>query len=137
MTPRGGELRVIRPHERDRSTAQTPGMDREAGIAETTVGARDLWLGHVTMGPGVRSAAHHHGAVESGIYIISGRARFRFGQRLEHSVEAGPGDFIYVPPEAVHQEINLDASRPIEMNVGRGSQENVVVNVDLPEAALE
>jgi uncharacterized RmlC-like cupin family protein len=128
------QVRVVRPGERDRGTAQTPGMEREAGVAASTVGASKLWVGHVTMAPGLRSGAHHHGPVESAIYIIRGRARFRFGDRLEQTVEAGPGDFIFVPPEAVHQEINLDADAPIEMIVARDGQENVVVNVDLPEA---
>jgi uncharacterized RmlC-like cupin family protein len=85
------------------------------------------------MAPGAKSGAHHHGPVESAIYIISGRARFRFGPRLEHTAEAGPGDFVFVPPHAVHQEINADADAPIEMIVARGGQENVVVNVELPE----
>ena len=127
------ELRVVRPHERDAGTAQTPGMRREAGVAASTVGAEKIWLGHVTMEPGMKSGAHHHGPVESAIYIISGRARFRFGERLEHTAEAGPGDFVFVPPEAVHQEINPDPDTPIEMIVARNGQENIVVNVELPE----
>jgi uncharacterized RmlC-like cupin family protein len=127
-------LRVIRPSERDRSTAQTPGMQREAGVAATTVGAEKLWVGHVTMAPGAKSGAHHHGPVESAIYIISGRARFRFGERLEQVAEAGPGDFIFVPPQAVHQEINADNDSPIEMIVSRNGQENIVVNVDVEGA---
>ena len=127
------ELRVVRPHERDKGTAQTPGMHREAGVAASTVGAERIWVGHVTMSPGATSGAHHHGPVESSIYVISGRARFRFGEKLEQSVEAGPGDFIYVPPEAVHQEINLDPETPIEMIVARDGQENVVVNVAMEE----
>ena len=128
------ELRVVRPHERDRGTAQTPGMAREAGVAASTVGAQKLWVGYVTMAPGAKSGAHHHGPVVSSIYIISGRARFRFGPRLEHTAEAGPGDFVYVPPEAVHQEINVDPDQPITMIVARDGQENVVVNVELAEA---
>ena len=128
-----GELRVVRPNERDRGTAQTPGMQREAGVAASTVGAQKLWVGYVTMAPGVKSGAHHHGPVESSIYIISGRARFRFGPALERTVEVGPGDFVYVPPEVVHQEINPDKHVPVEMIVARDGQENVVVNVDLPE----
>ena len=128
-----GELRVVRPHERDAGTAQTPGMKREAGVAGSTVGAQKLWLGHVTMAPGMTSSAHHHGPVESAIYIISGRARFRYGPKLEHTADAGPGDFIFVPPELVHQEINLDPDAPIETIVARDGQENVVVNVDVPE----
>jgi uncharacterized RmlC-like cupin family protein len=126
-----GEVRVVRPAERDKSTAQTPGMAREAGVAASTVGASKIWVGYVTMAPGARSGAHHHGPVESSIYIISGRARMRFGPKLERSLDAGPGDFIYVPPEAVHQEINLDPDAPIEMIVSRDGQENVVVNVEL------
>ena len=129
-----GELRVVRPHERDAGTAQTPGMRREAGVAASTVGAGKLWVGHVTMAPGAKSGAHHHGPVESAIYIISGRARFRFGPRLEHTAEAGPGDFVFVPPHAVHQEINADADAPIEMIVARDGQENVVVNVEVQES---
>jgi uncharacterized RmlC-like cupin family protein len=131
VTDSSREIRVVRPEERDRSTAQTPGMAREAGVAATTVGARKLWVGYVTMAPGARSGAHHHGPVESAIYVISGRARMRFGAKLERSVDAGPGDFIYVPPEAVHQEINLDPDAPVEMIVARDGQENIVVNVEL------
>jgi len=128
------ELRVVRPHERDAGTAQTPGMAREAAVAASTVGARKLWTGYVSMGPGYRSAAHHHGPCESSIYVISGRARMRWGAKLEHVAEAGPGDFIFVPPDVVHQEINLDASETVEMIVSRDGQENIVVNVDVAEA---
>ena len=127
------ELRVVRPHERDKGTAQTPGMHREAGVAASTVGAEKIWVGHVTMEPGMASGAHHHGHVESAIYIIRGHARFRFGDKLEETVEAGPGDFVYVPPEVVHQELNADDDAPVEMIVARDGQENVVVNVDMPE----
>ena len=128
------QLRIVRPHERDKGTAQTPGMAREAGVAASTVGAEKIWVGYVTMSPGAVSGVHHHGPVESGIYVISGRARFRFGERLEQEAEAGPGDFVYVPPELVHQEINLDPSVPVVMIVARDGQENVVVNVDLEGA---
>jgi len=127
------ELQVVRPQERDRGTAQTPGMQREAGVAASTVGARKLWVGYVTMAPGAQSGVHHHGPVESAIYVISGRARFRHGPKLEHEVEVGPADFVFVPPEAVHQEINLDPNAPVEMIVARDGQENVVVNVELAE----
>lgn len=129
-------IRVVRPGERDPGTAQTPGMERAAGIAESTVGARKLWVGYVTMAPGLASGAHHHGPLESAIYVISGRARMRFGPKLEHTVDAGPGDFIFVPPHAVHQEVNVASDTPVEMIVARDGQENVVVAVDVkrPEA---
>jgi uncharacterized RmlC-like cupin family protein len=34
--------------------------------------------------------------LESVIYVVRGRARMRWGERLEFVAEAGPGDFIYV-----------------------------------------
>ncbi len=128
------ELKVVRPHERDTSTAQTPGMRREAGVAASTVGAEKIWVGHVTMEPGMKSGAHHHGPVESAIYIVSGHARFRFGDKLQQSVEVGPGDFIFVPPEVVHQEMHAGDDEPVVAIVSRNGQENIVVNVDMPEA---
>ena len=127
-------LRVIRAGELQPHTAQTAGMTRYPGVAAGTVGAKNLWVGYVTMEPGTRSGAHHHGDSESAIYIIRGQARFRFGSSLEEAIEAGPGDFVYVPPLLLHQEVNASDSEEIEMIVARDSQENVVVNVDLSEA---
>ena len=131
------EVRIIKPDQRDTSTAQTPGMLRAEGCGGKTVGAQNIWVGHVHMDGGVKSGPHHHGHTESVIYVISGKARFRFGDRLETTVEADAGDFVFVPPFLVHQEINPTDDAGIEMIVSRSSQENVVVNVDVPEAAPE
>ena len=127
------ELRVVRAGELSPQTSQTPGMRRLAAVAADTVGSRNLWVGRVTLDPGARSGAHHHGDCESVVCLTAGRITFRFGERLEESIEAGPGDFIYVPPRLVHQEINLSDSEPVDSIVVRDSQENVVVNVDVPE----
>ena len=77
------------------------------------------------------------GALESVIYVVKGRARMRWGERLEFTGEAGPGDFIYVPPFVPHQEINASADEPCEAVVVRSGQEPVVVNLDMesPEPA--
>jgi uncharacterized RmlC-like cupin family protein len=128
-------VRVIKPGERDLGTAQTPGMFRAEGVGAATVGAQGLWGRHGQ--PRVRSGAHHHGESESAIYIISGRARFRYGNRLENLVEAEAGDFIFVPPFIVHQEINGSDEEPVMMIVCRSTQENIVVNVALPEGVEE
>ncbi len=127
------EVKVVRADELSEKTAQTSGMHRRTAVAADTVGSRNLWVGFVTMEPGARSGVHHHGDCESVIYMLRGRARFPFGDRLQEMVEAGPGDFIYVPPRLAHQEINASDSESIEMIVSRDSQENVVVNVELPE----
>ena len=131
-----GELRVVRASELKLDPVQTPGMSRYAGIAAHTVGAERLWMGYVSLAPGVRSGAHHHGDCESAIFILRGRARFRFGPLLDRSIEAAAGDFVYVPPRAIHQEINLSDTEPIEMIVTRDRQENLTTNLDLPEAIL-
>ena len=131
------EVRVIHPSERDAGTAQTPGMSRAEGCGGSTVGAENLWVGHVSMEKGVRSGPHHHGPLESAIYVIKGRARLRYGPKLEHVVEADAGDFIFVPPNLVHQEINASDDEPIDMIVSRSGKENIVVNVALPEGAEE
>jgi uncharacterized RmlC-like cupin family protein len=125
------DVRIIRADERDPGTAQTPGMERMAGVAASTCGASGVWMGGVTLAPGFRSQPHHHGDVESAIYVMSGRLRLRWGERLEHEAEACAGEFIFVPAKIVHQEINASASEAVAQIVARGG-DNVVVNVEIP-----
>ncbi len=108
-------------------------MTREAAISEPLVGARKLWLGYVELGPGLVSAAHHHGEAESGIYVVSGHARFFTGDRLERAHDARDGDFVWVPPHVVHVEMNVSATEPVRMVVARSTQEALVFNVPAPE----
>jgi uncharacterized RmlC-like cupin family protein len=91
-------VRVVHANELDINTPQTPGMNRAAAITYARAGAEKLWAGTVVIHPKAKTGAHHHGPVESVIYVVSGRARMRWGDRLEFLAEAGPGDFIYVPP---------------------------------------
>jgi uncharacterized RmlC-like cupin family protein len=101
-------------------------------IDGSSVGARSLWVGRVRIQPSTSSGAHHHGDCESAIFVISGSATFRYGDDLQHTVEAGPGDYLYIPPNVIHQELNLSTSEAIDCIVIRDSQENLVINVDLP-----
>jgi len=128
------DIRVVHRDERDAGTAQTAGMTRLAGISAATCGSSGVWMGEVTADAGFRSGAHHHGDVESAIYVISGTIRMRWGEHLAHSVEASAGDFIFVPANTVHQEINISNERLVAI-LARGGQENIVVNVEIPEAA--
>jgi uncharacterized RmlC-like cupin family protein len=82
--------------------------------------------------PDAKTGPHHHGELETVLYIIRGRARFRWGDRLEFVDEAGPGDFIYVPPFVPHQELNARRDQPVEAVVVRSGQEPIVVNLDIP-----
>jgi uncharacterized RmlC-like cupin family protein len=127
-------VRIVRVSERDPGTAQTPGMTRMAGVSAATCGATGVWMGDVTLAPGFQSQPHHHGDVESAIYVISGRLRLRWGDRLEHEAEGGAGEFIFVPANVVHQEINASIAEPVTQIVARGG-ENIVVNVEIPQQA--
>lgn len=124
------EVRLIQPGDRDDNTAQTPGLRRETAIDGKLVGARNLWMGYARMDPGVSSAPHHHGRSESGVYLLRGTCRFRFGENLEKAIDAQRGDFLYIPPYAVHEEVNLSSEEPVEFVVVRGSSENIAVPVD-------
>src|SRR5438270_9768181 len=104
--PRTGGLRVVRSGDRC-SEAASGAMLRQGGIAQETVGAEKIWLGYVELGPGLISAVHHHGEAESGIYIISGHARFYAGDALDKAQDANAGDFVWVPPHVVHVEMNM------------------------------
>ena len=122
-------------------TAQTPGMQRAAAINHARVGAQKIWAGTVHINPNAKTGAHHHGALESVIYVIRGRARMRWGEKLEFVAEAGPGDFIFIPPYVPHQEINASTHEPLECVVVRSADEAVVVNlaiepVEKPEEVL-
>jgi uncharacterized RmlC-like cupin family protein len=125
-------VRVVHADELDAATPQTSGMNRAAAITAARAGAGKLWAGTVSIHPDAKTGAHHHGALESVIYVVSGRARMRWGERLEFMAEAGPGDFIYVPPFVPHQEINASQDAPLACVVVRSGQEPVVVNLDLP-----
>jgi uncharacterized RmlC-like cupin family protein len=63
-------VRIVHANELDMNTPQTPGMTRAAAITHARVGANKLWAGTVTIQPDAKTGAHHHGALESVIYVI-------------------------------------------------------------------
>jgi uncharacterized RmlC-like cupin family protein len=109
-------------------------MDRKDAIDHARTGAEKLWAGTVDIHPNAKTGAHHHGEVESVIYVVRGRARMRWGERLEYVAEAGPGDFIYVPPWVPHQEINANEDETLSCVLVRSGQIPVVVNLDIEPA---
>ena len=127
-------VRVVAGDRLDPNTVQTPGMHREAAIDAARVGAQKLWAGTVRIHPNAKTGAHHHGPLESVIYVVRGRARMRWGDALEFVAEAGPGDFIYVPPYVPHQEINASADAALECVLVRSSGEAVAINLDIEPA---
>ena len=116
---RNDGVKVISSKKLDLNTPQTPGMTRAAAVTQARTG---------------KTAPHHHGELESVIYIISGAARMRWGESLEYFAEAGAGDFIFVPPFVPHQEINARPDESLLCVVVRSDQEPVVVNLDIEPA---
>ena len=124
-------VRIIRANALDADTAQTLGMQRRAAVTAERTGAAKLWAGTVTIQPNAKTGAHHHGDLESVIYVVNGIARLRWGERLEFVAEAEQGDFIYVPPYVPHQEINANPDDVLHCVLARSGQQGLVVNLDI------
>ena len=127
-------VRVIPGNQLDPNVPSTAGMDRKAAINFARVGAQKLWAGTVTIRPDAKTGAHHHGHLESVIYVVRGKARMRWGEHLQFTAEAGPGDFIFVPPYVPHQEINASPDEVLECVLVRSDGEAVAINLDIEPA---
>lgn len=127
-------VKIIPGSQLDLNTPQTPGMTRAAAITHARTGASKLWAGTVIVNANAKTGAHHLGELESVIYVVSGRARMRWGEHLEFVAEAGPGDFIYVPPFVPHHEINASKTEVLSCVVTRSGQDPIVINLDIEPA---
>ena len=87
-------VKIVRAGELDSNTPQTAGMSRAAAITHARTGASKLWAGTVLVNPGAKTGPHHHGELETVLYVVRGRARMRWGEQLEFSANA-------VSPEAL------------------------------------
>jgi uncharacterized RmlC-like cupin family protein len=108
-------------------------MVRSAAISGRQVGARSLWMGTTVMAPAARSDDHHHGASETGIYVVSGHPAFVFRDPASGTLtrlDTSPGDFVWVPPGVPHREENPDPYDAAVVVIARSTQEAIVVNVD-------
>ena len=101
-------------------------MTRLAGVSQGLTGSTGIHLAIATIPAGCSSTPHYHVNCESAIYVSKGRGRFFVGERLETSLPIGPGDFLYIPAEAVHQPVN-DGDQPMELIVARNTPVEIVV----------
>jgi uncharacterized RmlC-like cupin family protein len=122
-------VRVIKPDQFDANTPQTPGMQRVAAVSRQLAGSQGIWAGVTVVAPHVASGKHHHGELETVIYVVSGNGKIRWGDALEFEESVEPGDFIYVPPFVPHQEIN-PGDIPSQWVIVRNSQEPIVINLE-------
>ncbi|WP_246052807.1 cupin domain-containing protein [Actinocorallia herbida] len=124
-------LHRITPASLSGHTAQTGGMQRLEAISGTTVGSDRLWMGQTLVAPATSSGDHHHGASETGIYVVSGHPEFVFHHETEGEIRlrTSPGDYVYVPPWVPHREENPDPDDPAVVVIARTTQEAIVINV--------
>lgn len=104
----------------------TPGMDRQQAFATD-----GTWSGIVRTDAGMVSGWHHHGEYETVIYVLTGALKMQFGPNGTNTVEASPGDFVYVPKGAVHRESNPSAEAADLIVVRAGAGESTF-DVDGP-----
>lgn len=105
-------------------------MTRLAGVSQALGGAEGIHLAIATIPPGCASSPHYHVNCESAIYVSKGKGRFLTGIHLEKSLDISAGDFIYVPPDSVHQPVNDSLSETMELIVARNAPVEIVVEFD-------
>ena len=125
---RDATIRVVGPVDFVSDTAQTPGSQRLAAIAEGRVDSA-LWGGLFVVQPGARTGIHHHGAQQTVAYVLQGVCEIRWGAKGEYAATAKAGDFIHVPAYLPHMEINPSASEPFHWVVVRSTAAPIVVNL--------
>jgi uncharacterized RmlC-like cupin family protein len=126
---RANKVRVVKPLQLDDNTPQTTGMRRLAAISQSTVGSEALWAGVMLAEPNTASSVHHHGPLETVVYVVAGVSKVRWGDRLEHEADLEPGDFVLIPPYVPHQEVNPSPDKATQWVVVRSGPEPVVVNL--------
>ncbi len=114
-----------------------PGIDRESwnglsyqvGISEKTVGAKEFSMNVATVPPGGIAAAHIHVDFEVGLYILKGKLKHIYGERLERTIYNQAGDFIFIEPGMPHEVYNLSDTEEVVAVVCRTSAlqwENII-----------
>ena len=110
-------------------------MLRAAAIDFRRVGSKKLWAGTVLIHPNAKTGAHHHGALESVIYVVRGAARMRWGERLEF-IARGRRRRLHLRPAvcAPSGDQCAQADTPLECVLVRSDNESVVVNLNIDAA---
>jgi uncharacterized RmlC-like cupin family protein len=124
----GKEIMVFSGTQPASTTTQTRGMERRPGVDRNTAGASKIWLGYTTCTPNTMGPPHHHGEAETAAYVLKGHVRVYFGEDFKEYLEAGPGEFVFVPAYVHHIEGN-PYDEPAEVILSRGP-DNIVFNLE-------
>lgn len=128
---------VTRKGQEHTGTGQSGGCVRVTGVGPQHTPATRIWFGKVSNDPGYRSLPHHHGEAETGGYVLKGIARIYFGEDYKEYLDMEEGDFIFVPPNWPHVEVNMSVTEELVWLTTR-TPDNIVVNLpDVDDATLE
>ena len=119
------EVKIVHPDELEQE-AVSGAMTRLGGVSKNLTSAEGIHMAIATIPPGCVSSPHHHTNCESAIYVVSGHGKMLTGDRLEKHQEFGPGDFIYVPPFALHQPVNSSDTESVTLIVARNTPLEIV-----------
>lgn len=112
-------------------TGQNSDMVRAIAVSAPVAGSTMLYSSIVTTAPSGKTRIHHHGPCETSIYIQSGSAHYTWGATgLEHQMDAGAGDFVYIPAGEIHVEANASATEPLVVVLTRNCPDSHVVYMD-------
>ncbi len=124
--------RVVR--RPDASYRSQQGSDYAGAISKETVGARDIWLGRVTIPAGGRTKAHVHEHHESAFYMLEGHnVELWTGAQLQHRAVANAGDYLYIPANVPHVAVNRGEVDAVFIGVRNEptAQESVIMHPEL------
>ena len=112
-----------------RAFAGRQGFSYFEGISAESAGAEALCLHRLDMPPGAEALPHLHEKHETAIYVLSGRARMRYGEGLGRELEVEAGDFLYIPAGMPHQPYNAsdEPCRAVIARTDPNEQESVVL----------
>lgn len=128
---------VTRKGEEDKETGQSGDCVRVSGVGPQHTPATKIWFGRVSNEPGYRSYPHHHGDAETGGYVLKGHGRIYFGAGYRQFIDMTEGDFVFVPPNMPHVEVNMSTDEELVWLTCR-TPDNIVVNLaDVADSELE
>ena len=126
------EIVVIRPGE---TMATKQGLPVFQGISGQNAGARHICMNKVIIPAGGAAKAHRHKGYETVIYLLQGRVKTLYGERLEKSMINEAGDFLDIPADLPHKPVNLSDTEEAIAIVARTdpNEQESVEEVDEPD----
>ena len=134
MTAASRPIVTKKGHENTK-TNQSGGLKIVSGVGPQHTPATKIWFGKASNPPGYRSLPHHHGEAETGAYLLSGRARIFFGKDFQEYIDVSEGDFMFVPAQIPHVEVNMSTTDELWWLVCR-SPDNILINLPDVEDSL-